>query len=77
MFWEVSFAIKRDLGFSLFSNYDHPGEPVDLMKELEIKLTIFDKVVSKDDYEESCCYIEVEGYVHQDNQYRSNLQFRS
>ena len=40
--------------FSLFSNGDHPGQPVDLMKELEVDLTFLDKVGGVDDNEESC-----------------------
>ena len=44
-----------------------------MMEELEIKLTILDKVVGKDDNEESCRNIDVEGYVRHDKQYTSNL----
>ena len=48
-----------------------------MMEELEIKPTILDKVVGKDDNEESCRNIEVECYVRHDKQYTSNLQFRT
>ena len=47
------------------------------MEELEVNLTVLDKVGSEDDDEESCRDIEVEGYVHHHNQHTSNLQFRA
>ena len=65
------------LRFIFFSNHDHPGKPVDLMEELEVNLTVLDKVGGEDDDEESCRNIEVEGYVHHHNQHTSNLQFRA
>ena len=52
---------------------NHPGEPVDLAEELEVKLAVLDEVVGVDDDEEPRGHVQVEGDVHHHNQHTSNL----
>ena len=40
----------------MFSNSGHPREPVDLVKEFDLELTVLDKVMSKDHNEEPDWY---------------------
>ena len=53
---------------------NHPGEPVDLAEEFEVKLAVLDEVVGVDDDEEPRCHVQVEGDVHHHNQHTSNLR---
>ena len=62
---------------SHFSNSGHPREPVDLVKESDLELTVLDKVMSIGHYEEPGSHIEVEGDVHHDNQQTAHLQSSS
>ena len=72
----------------MFSSSVHPSEPIDLVKEPDLELTVLDKVMSIGNYEEPAIpcvghdeepggHIEVEGDVHHDNQHAAHLQTNS